>query len=674
MNETTRTLTFVGVAALLAAVAFGMHAASQPPSLEEFSDVGEEFYPDFKDPADATGLRVAAYNEDAARVDVFNVEFKNGLWRIPSHHDYPADGEEQLAKTATSIIGLKRDALASTSKDDHKRLGVLDPLDETITGTSGRGDRISLTKGDTTLADYIIGTKVEDGPENTFHVRRADEDRTYRVTLDLDVSTKFADWIEPDLLDFRRGDIRELVIDRYSIDESRGVLVPGTQSQLTRASQDDEWKLEGIDPAKEKVKVSTVNQIINALEDLKIVGVRPKPAGLSADLRGEGDGAIDARAVFDLEQKGFFIDSRGALVSNEGDVRMATADGAMYVLRFGEVFTGSDVEIEIGKSDTGDSPEEKSADDENAKQTDAAGEDQDDAGTDATVSDDEATDNGDDAVKKSRYVFITAQFDESMIESLPEKPVKPEPPAGVDSESDADSDKKQGEVTAEGEAEKADDNESTDENAKADTEDGAKAENAADAKDEGQEEQPDPMAEYEKALAEYETALKDWEAQQKSREEKIEAGRKRVQELNNRFADWYYVISAETFDDIRVSPEDLIEEVKSEESDASSTEAGAAPAGTVAPAEKEMKEATEPAAETDNQNSGDEKESEEKAADPKAAEDDAADQKPAEETANEKPAEADASSESAGDKPAEETPSENDETPAADKDNSGEES
>src|SRR5690606_27213418 len=83
MNETTRTLTFVGVAAVLAAAAFGMHAANQPPSLEEFSDVGEEFYADFNNPREATGLRVAAYNDEAARVDAFNVEFKNGLWRIP---------------------------------------------------------------------------------------------------------------------------------------------------------------------------------------------------------------------------------------------------------------------------------------------------------------------------------------------------------------------------------------------------------------------------------------------------------------------------------------------------------------------------------------------------------------------------------------------------------------
>ena len=71
MNETTRTLSFVGAAVVMAAVAFGTHMATRPPTLADFNDVGEEFYPDFKDPREATGLRVAAYNEDAARVDVF---------------------------------------------------------------------------------------------------------------------------------------------------------------------------------------------------------------------------------------------------------------------------------------------------------------------------------------------------------------------------------------------------------------------------------------------------------------------------------------------------------------------------------------------------------------------------------------------------------------------------
>jgi hypothetical protein len=621
MNETTRTLTFVGVAVALAAAAFGMHAVNQPASLAEFSDVGAEFYPDFDNPRNATGLRVAAYNDEAARVDVFNVEFKNGLWRIPSHHDYPADGEERLANTATSIIGLQRGALVSTSADDHKRLGVLDPLDRDVTGTEGRGDRITLTKGDDVLADYIVGSRVEDGPPNTWHVRRADENRTYRVTLDLDISTKFADWIEPDLLDFRRGDVRELVVDRYSVDQTRGVVDPGTRSVLNRTSQDDPWKLDGIDEQAQQVKTSTVNQMLNALEDLKIVGVRRKPAGLSANLRGEGDG-IDTRAVLDLEQKGFFLDARGALVSDEGDFQLATADGARYVLRFGEVFTGSDVEIEVGQSspaetgEAGDDPGQETPPD--GQQSDAeATDDADDNAADGES--ESATDSGS---RRNRYVFITAEFDESLIESLPEKPVKPEPPADDDApkaeEPEADETANEENVPADDDA-AADDTKPEDDAANDEPGDEAAAED-----------KPDPKAQYEQALADYERRLNDWEVNQKSREARLEAGQKRVQELNNRFADWYYVISAETFDKIRVTPEELVEAV-APDADAADAEM-TPPAGAALP----VIEPADPDATVSDQPAADRPEADKPEADTPAADTPAADNEkpPADEPAN----------------------------------------
>ncbi|MGD9854342.1 MAG: DUF4340 domain-containing protein, partial [Planctomycetaceae bacterium] len=514
------------------ALAGGTHMAMRPVSLDEFSDVGEEFYPEFKDPNAATGLRVAAYNKEAARVDVFNVEFKDGLWRIPSHHNYPADGEERLAKTATSIIGIKRDAVASTSAADFKRLGVLDPLDETVTGTEGRGDRITLLQGDSVLADYIIGTKIE-GPDNVYNVRKPDENRTYRAALDIDISTKFGDWIEPDLLSVTRGDLREIDIDGYSVDETRGVIVPGDVSRLTRSSSTAAWELEGL-AATEKVKTSEVNSVINALEDLKIVGVRPKPPGLSADLKGDEAAKLDTRAMIDLQSKGYFVDALGALVSNEGEVRVGTSEGVLYILRFGEVFTGTDVEIEVGKAkaDATDPEGSESVSDTVAK------------GDAETTGDDDDPTAKDPSQKHNRYLFITAQFHDDLISAPGEKPVEPEQPAAkLESEPDADAAAKPPEEP--GGADAAD---TPDEPADAETNEG----------DDAAEESPEEKA-YQQALADYKTQLEKWESDQQAYEEKLTKGRERVKELNTRFADWYYVISAETFDKIRIERTNLVE-------------------------------------------------------------------------------------------------------------------
>ncbi|NIL95838.1 MAG: hypothetical protein GTO62_01520, partial [Planctomycetales bacterium] len=50
------------------------------------------------------------------------------------------------------------------------------------------------------------------------------------------------------------------------------------------------------------------------------------------------------------------------------------------------------------------------------------------------------------------------------------------------------------------------------------------------------------------------------ERKQKEYEEKLENARQRVQELNARFADWYYVINDETYQKIHLSRDDIIKE------------------------------------------------------------------------------------------------------------------
>jgi hypothetical protein len=52
-------------------------------------------------------------------------------------------------------------------------------------------------------------------------------------------------------------------------------------------------------------------------------------------------------------------------------------------------------------------------------------------------------------------------------------------------------------------------------------------------------------------------------------EEKVEEGKKQVEELNRRFGEWYYVISAESFENLRLSRSDL---VKAKEKDEAETD------------------------------------------------------------------------------------------------------
>ena len=406
-NPITRTLAFV-VAAFLSLGAAGLTYWSHLPAKVDWSaDIGQDFFPEFQDPNKATSLRVATFDKDASKTSEFSVESKNGKWLIPSHSDYPADGKDRLKNTAASVIGVKRGTLAGKSKAAHKEHHLLDPLDKDLNETEGRGDRITLKDGDKPLVDFIIGKK-SSGPGNSYYIRRADEDRFYISQLKIELSTKFADWIEPDLLDLKKDEIKEITIDRYSVDEAQGVINPGVRSFLSRDSATADWAVNGIDTTTKKPKTSVINAMLGSFDDLKIVGVRPKPKGLSASLAGDDTIPLGPADRIDLQNRGFFYHPKRGLVSNEGDMIVSTFDGVSYVLRFGEVFTGTDIEVEAGSSP------------ETAKKASADGKKD---GEDAAP-----LDQPDSTSKKNRFVFITAQFDEAALGKPPVKPKEPKAP------------------------------------------------------------------------------------------------------------------------------------------------------------------------------------------------------------------------------------------------------
>jgi hypothetical protein len=631
-----RTLAFVLCAICSVGAAALTHYSYKPAVPSNSAEVGEPFFPDFTDPTKATGLRVAAYNTDAAKVDEFSVAYKDGKWVIPSHHNYPADGKTRLAKTAASLIGVTRGQLVSTTADAHKRLNLLDPLDKALTGTEGRGSRITITAGDQVLADYIIGKKDEDAGQDKYYVRRADSDLAYISEVKPDLSTKFVDWIQPNLLDATATAFRQLTLRRYHVDEAKGVIVPGIESVLDRDSSTDPWKLEGLDESMEKVKTTVVDAMTNALSNMKLVGVRRKPAGLGASLKGDEAAELSPTDELDMRSKGFFV-VRGQLMSNEGDFLAGTADGVLYVLRFGEVFTGSEMEIEIGSPKTEGDAGKKDEKDADKKETDKKDGDQDEK-------------------KQNRYVFITAQFDEELLGEAPKEPEKPTPPPGYtpkakpgDAAAPAGdgaaptvppaatektatektateksaTEKSETPPAAPADAAKPDEKDSSSLNENSDgvvtlggppadrpagdriqlaqaetapagdsatapeatpepsatapeatpaaTEKPADATPpAADATPAAGDAKPadaaapptppkDPNAEYEAALAKYEQELDEYRVKKAHREEQLKAGNEKVKKLNDRFADWYYVIPASLFKDLSVSAEGLVE-------------------------------------------------------------------------------------------------------------------
>jgi hypothetical protein len=353
-------------------------------------------------------------------------------------------------------MGIHKDDFRSDNVADHEALGVVDPLDEGATSLKGRGQRVTLKDGSgAVLADFVVGRQPE-GREGFRFVRIPGQKRVYAARMDVDLSTRFEDWIERDLLKLERGDVEKVVVKDYSINERTGRL---DQRDVITLSKDDEdnWKTDGMGSSQE-VDSTKSGALLGALDDLNIVGVRPKPAGLSASLTRTEGARLSQGDVQSLQSRGYYFTYDGQLVSNEGEVLVHAAPGIRYTLRFGEVVYGSGEALTAG-----------------------------------TGSDEPGDDGGEDrGPGENRYLFITADFDPK---ALPE----PRKPSNTSFQQ-----------KAEGEWTDAD-----------------------------------------RAQKKLFDVHEEWKT-------KTEGARAKAEELNRRFADWYYVIPADDFEKLRVSRKDLL--------------------------------------------------------------------------------------------------------------------
>ena len=332
MNELNKTLIFCAVAAVLSAASVIVDPGTITPEI--FDDQGEPFFTDFTDALAPKAVEVIDYSEATATARPLKVEFKDNKWTVPSHHNYPADAEDRLAKTSAALMELRRDITVSDRIEDHSEYGVVDPLDQKVTSLAGRGKRVTLRdeNGDV-LADFVVGRKVAGKPGYRY-MRVPSQRRTYAVKTDADVSAEFKDWIETDLLKLSTFDIRKVSINSYSINERRGTLE--NVERLTLTKKDGKWTMSGRGSPKE----TKTTALASALDDLRIVDVQPKPANLTRDLKTRQGIQLAMNSVMSLRQKGFFITPNGQLFSNEGEIIVETANGLQYTLRFGEIAAG----------------------------------------------------------------------------------------------------------------------------------------------------------------------------------------------------------------------------------------------------------------------------------------------------------------------------------------------
>jgi hypothetical protein len=546
MSEMTKTLTFVAVAILSLAAGW----ATRPSSavLDVNSLVGTVLAKNFNDPGEAKRLRVVKFDEDSATLRDFEVAEQDGLWTIPSKDGYPADAEKQMAEAATSLMDLKILSVVSESAGDHEQYGVIDPQSPKLeVGQKGVGTHVTISDiHKEPLVDLIVGKEVKNSP-NQHYVREAGRDVVYVVDLNPErLSTNFEDWIEKDLLKLSPWEIEKVQIKDYSaqlrpVMTGQGVAIQvawDPRSEMTVGYDDKAGKWTPIELKKaekgkedfvdfkladdEELNAKKLDDLKTSLDDLKIVDVVKKPAGLSADLKAGGDFLSNSDAREDLLSRGFAAvpDRNGGegqeIISDDGEVLCTLLNGVEYVLRFGD--------LKMANGDEG----KQSAKDEAADKAKAKSNDK----------------------NVQRYLFAMAHFNENAVKK-PELAELPALPAGVDERAAAESDKdakSDTDTSAKPDAKDAEKSGGKDaDSASADATKG----DAKPAADEKSDEVKKVIAERKRIEAENQHQLDEYQA-------KLEKGRQTVKDLNLRFGDWYFVVSNDVFKKVRLGLDDVV--------------------------------------------------------------------------------------------------------------------
>jgi hypothetical protein len=517
MNQSLRTLIYVGVAGVVALLAWASQPGAATTNVKTLVD--QPLFPAFTDPLAAQSLEIVQFDEASAELKSFKVAKENGVWAIPSHGNYPADAETQIRDAAGSLTGLEIIGIASEFAKDHSEYGVLEPDKSKLkVGDKGVGTLVALqdTKGND-LVRLIVG-KVDGKMPELRYVRKPAEEVIYVSKINLDkLPTEFDKWIEKDLLKINTFDVSQVTLKDYSIlpAQTGGFAFAGRMEAAAAWNpEQSNWTLDSLKAysqnggiwidqglgEQEELNSQKLSDLKTALDDLKIVDVRRKPAGLSESLK-SGANILDQRDLMSsLVTFGFLPaempgSGKPEIFATNGEVVVDMKDGVQYNLRFGNV-SGAETPSTAAK------PGEK------------------------------------EEVKLNRYLFVTAQLSPStLVEPMYEpEPAGPEP-APTDSIKPGEEAKPAAEAQP-GEEKKPDD--------AAKSADPAAAAAGA-----------DPKA-AERAKIKLENERKRTEYNDKKK--KAEA---RVAELNARFAPWYYVISEDVYKKIHLGRNDIVKEASS---------------------------------------------------------------------------------------------------------------
>ena len=357
MKENKKTITFLGAAIIAVCIATFTSPTKRDPSAKA-NLMGQALFESF-DARAVTGIEIVEVDEEDIQTKSIEVTQTEKGWfiRRPGKADYPANADNQLEDVSSMLFDLRIIDQAGEGAGEHAKFGVLNPSKADAT-ESGIGRLIYLKNSSgSNLASLIIGEEV-DGLPNTYYVRKPEQNAVYRVEVSnaRDVSSKFVDWVEQDFLDLDKRKIKQVTLDNYDVNLAQGK-INRTNNPFVLNIADSKWSFPGGNlKDNEELDKEILDALKDALDDLEIIDVERKPEILVNNLKQGKEffsnlrDANNQAVVQSLQQKGFYTiaakDASGQtvpkVVSDKGEVLVGMESGVEYVLRFGDIYRGSE--------------------------------------------------------------------------------------------------------------------------------------------------------------------------------------------------------------------------------------------------------------------------------------------------------------------------------------------
>ena len=230
---------------------FAVETTDDPSSISQ----GQPLLPGFSEQANEA-QRVRVLFSDA---DPLAIRREAGNWVISARDDYLAD----LGKLRQFILALAEARVIeekTSNPDLYEKLGVNDPED------GGSGAKVSVS-GEGFSYTVILGDSAQG---NHRYVRLADEQSSYLIDKDPDLSQEIGDWLQPDILDIDSKRIRTVSIEH---DNGEKITIEKSAEELTDFTALD------IPEGRELSYATIGNGIAGALKQLELDDVRKAREG-----------------------------------------------------------------------------------------------------------------------------------------------------------------------------------------------------------------------------------------------------------------------------------------------------------------------------------------------------------------------------------------------------------